>query len=51
MRLGSPPFGIFGIPMTTTGNKDNPKVKLGRQTEDLKRLKTQFNNVLFCFFC
>ena len=39
MRLGSPPFGIFGIPMTIAGNKDNPKVKLGRQTEDLEEAK------------
>ncbi|MBP6759300.1 MAG: hypothetical protein KA133_08625, partial [Flavobacterium sp.] len=39
MRLGLPPLGIFGIPMTITGNKDNPKVKLGRQTEDLEETK------------
>jgi AsmA protein len=36
MRLGLPPLGILGIPMKITGNKDNPKVSLGRQTEDLK---------------
>lgn len=36
MRLGLPPFGIIGIPMTITGTKEAPKVKLGRQTEDLK---------------
>ncbi len=36
MRLGLPPFGIIGIPMKITGTKDNPKVRLGRQTEDLK---------------
>lgn len=36
MRLGLPPFGIIGIPMKITGTKDNPKVSLGRQTEDLK---------------
>ncbi|QBN20603.1 hypothetical protein E1750_07600 [Flavobacterium nackdongense] len=36
MRLGLPPFGLFGIPMTITGNKDNPKVKVGRKTEDLE---------------
>lgn len=36
MRLGLPPWGIIGIPMTITGTKDNPKVKLGRKTEDLK---------------
>lgn len=36
MRLGLPPFGIIGIPMTVTGTKDAPKVKLGRKTEDLQ---------------
>lgn len=36
MRLGLPPFGILGIPMKITGTKDNPKVSLGRQSEDLK---------------
>lgn len=36
MRLGLPPLGIIGIPIKITGNKDDPKVRLGRQTEDLK---------------
>ena len=36
MRLGLPPLGILGIPMTITGTQDNPKVKLGKQTEDLQ---------------
>lgn len=36
MRLGLPPLGILGIPMVITGNKDNPKVKLGRKSEDLQ---------------
>ncbi|KFF06936.1 AsmA-like C-terminal region-containing protein [Flavobacterium reichenbachii] len=36
MRLGLPPLGIFGIPMTVTGTQDNPKIKAGRKTEDLK---------------
>jgi len=36
MRLGLPPLGIIGIPLTITGTKDNPKVKVGRQSEDLK---------------
>ncbi|WET04666.1 AsmA-like C-terminal region-containing protein [Flavobacterium sp. YJ01] len=36
MRLGLPPFGLFGIPLTVTGTQDNPKVKVGRKTEDLK---------------
>ena len=39
MRLGLPPLGIIGIPLVITGNKDNPKVKLGRQTEDLEETK------------
>ncbi|CAM3341783.1 AsmA-like C-terminal domain-containing protein [Flavobacterium longum] len=36
MRLGLPPLGIIGIPLTITGTKDDPKVKLGRKTEDLE---------------
>ena len=39
MRLGLPPLGIVGIPMTITGNKDNPKVKIGRKSEDLEETK------------
>jgi AsmA protein len=35
MRLGLPPLGIIGIPMTITGTKDDPKVRLGKKTEDL----------------
>jgi AsmA protein len=33
MRLGLPPLGIIGIPMTVTGNSENPKVKIGKQEE------------------
>jgi AsmA protein len=36
MRLGLPPLGIIGIPMTITGNKDNPKVKIGQKSDDLQ---------------
>jgi AsmA protein len=36
MRLGLPPLGIIGIPMTITGTKDNPKVKVGKNSEDLE---------------
>ena len=36
MRLGLPPLGIIGIPMKITGTNDNPKVSLGRQSEDLE---------------
>nr|WP_294785881.1 AsmA-like C-terminal region-containing protein [uncultured Flavobacterium sp.] len=39
MRLGLPPFGIFGIPLMVTGTQDNPKVKVGRKTEDLEETK------------
>ena len=43
MRLGLPPFGIFGIPMTITGTADNPKVKVGKQSEDLTETKDEDN--------
>jgi len=33
MRLGLPPLGIIGIPMTVSGTSDNPKVKIGKQEE------------------
>ena len=36
MRLGLPPLGIIGIPLIITGNKDNPKIKIGRKSEDLE---------------
>ncbi|MWB95737.1 hypothetical protein GON26_15320 [Flavobacterium sp. GA093] len=36
MRLGLPPLGIFGIPLTVTGTQDKPKVKVGRKTEGLE---------------
>lgn len=37
-RLGLPPFGIFGIPMTVTGTRDNPIVKLrrGKKADELE---------------
>ncbi len=34
-RLGLPPFGIIGIPMTIRGTADNPKVTLGRSRDSL----------------
>jgi AsmA protein len=43
MRLGLPPLGIIGIPLTITGNKDNPKVKVGRKSEDLQETEDQEN--------
>jgi AsmA protein len=39
MRLGLPPLGIIGIPMTITGTADNPKVKVGKQSTDLIETK------------
>ena len=36
MRLGLPPLGIIGIPLTVTGMQEAPKVKLGKKTEDLE---------------
>jgi AsmA protein len=37
-RLGLPPFGIFGIPMTITGTQDKPNVHLGhgKKEDELK---------------
>ena len=36
-RLGLPPFGIFGIPMTITGTSDHPNVRIrkGQETDQL----------------
>ncbi|HSD08560.1 hypothetical protein [Flavobacterium sp.] len=36
MRLGLPPFGILGIPLTVTGTGSNPKVKVGKQGQDIE---------------
>ncbi len=36
MRLGLPPLGIIGIPLTVTGTQENPKVKLGKKTEEIE---------------
>jgi len=41
MRLGLPPLGIIGIPMTITGNKDNPKVKIGQKSDDLQETEDE----------
>jgi len=32
-RLGLPPFGLIGIPLSITGTQDNPKVALKRNKE------------------
>ncbi|MCO5936419.1 AsmA family protein [Mucilaginibacter sp. RB4R14] len=42
-RLGLPPLGIFGIPMTITGTQEKPKVRLGRgkKQDELKEEKEE----------
>ncbi|MDO7743164.1 MAG: hypothetical protein MUP99_05300, partial [Pedobacter sp.] len=32
-RIGLPPFGIIGIPLSVTGTQDKPKVALKRNKE------------------
>ena len=39
MRLGLQPLGISGVPLLITGNKDNPKMKIGRTSEELEETK------------
>jgi AsmA protein len=36
IRVGLPPLGIIGIPITVTGNKDKPKIKLGKKGEEIE---------------
>ncbi|HEX3385884.1 MAG TPA: hypothetical protein VHS53_11875, partial [Mucilaginibacter sp.] len=33
-RLGLPPLGIFGIPMTSTGTQEKPVIKMGKGGKD-----------------
>jgi AsmA protein len=42
-RLGLPPFGIFGIPMTITGTQANPKIRLGKAKKDDELKETDDN--------
>lgn len=44
MRLGLPPFGLFGIPLKITGTQDKPRVRLGKQTEDLE--ETEYDGAM-----
>ncbi|WP_281637285.1 AsmA-like C-terminal region-containing protein [Flavobacterium marginilacus] len=44
MRLGLPPFGIFGIPLTVTGTQDKPKIKMGSQGQDIEETKDAEDN-------
>lgn len=34
MRIGLPPLGIIGIPLTVSGTTDNPKIKMGKEETD-----------------
>ncbi len=36
MRVGLPPLGIIGIPIKVTGTQDEPKIQLGKKSEDLE---------------
>jgi AsmA protein len=40
-RLGLPPLGIFGIPMTITGTQEKPIVKLGKGKKEDELKETQ----------
>jgi AsmA protein len=37
-RIGLPPFGIFGIPLSVTGTQDNPIIRYrrGRKSDELQ---------------
>ncbi|ULQ57248.1 AsmA family protein [Flavihumibacter rivuli] len=45
-RLGLPPFGLIGIPMTITGTADNPlvKVRKGRDEDKLEEVLDESGN-------
>jgi AsmA protein len=45
-RLGLPPLGIIGIPLTITGNKDKPKIRLGNKTEDIPETEFKQDSVV-----
>jgi AsmA protein len=40
MRIGLPPLGILGIPIKVLGTQENPKIKLGRKSDELE--ETQY---------
>jgi AsmA protein len=44
MRLGLPPLGIIGIPLTITGTQDNPKVKVFGKSEKLEETEDEDND-------
>ena len=39
MRLGLPPLGIIGIPLTITGTQENPLVKVGKKGEEIEEIE------------
>ena len=39
MRLGLPPLGIIGIPMTITGTQENPIVKVGNKGDEIEEIE------------
>jgi AsmA protein len=43
-RLGLPPFGIIGIPMTITGTMENPKVEMRKGKEEDELEETEEEN-------
>jgi AsmA protein len=45
-RLGLPPFGIFGIPMTITGTQAKPIIHLGngKKEDELKETDDDVGN-------
>lgn len=45
MRLGLPPLGIIGIPIKVTGTQENPKVNIGKKTEDLEETEYDENEL------
>jgi AsmA protein len=36
MRIGLPPLGLIGIPIKVTGNQEDPKINIGKKSEDLE---------------
>jgi AsmA protein len=42
-RLGLPPFGVIGIPMTVTGTMENPNVQMrkGKEEDELEETEEE----------
>lgn len=40
-RLGLPPLGIFGIPIKITGNAEDPKIEVGKVTDEDQLAETE----------